>query len=195
MDYDAMRRADPRLSDKIARGVLGEAPWKPGAKDPTSELLTRAFGRGPRGGKVDAAAAAKALGVSRSSVSNWANGKAISKGNRAKLVAKARRVARSQRTTKKGRRQALSRSGLSLSVPGKIMLTGTQGPVNTSDNMREDRLCAVGMNPEQHQQYLEAWAEHGDQGALSFLQQHYSDNYARDWDIGQVDHIGFKADR
>lgn len=189
-----MRREDPRLPEKIQRGITGEGPWKPSAHDDTAELLERAFGRGPRGGRVNTTDAAKALGVSRSSVRNWASGKAISKPNRDKLIAKARSVARSERATQKGRRKAVERArGLRPTSPGKVVITGTQGPVNTSDNMRDDRTCAAKLSPEQYQQYLDTWAEKGDEGAMSWLKEHYHHNYANDWDFGSIDSIGYQS--
>ena len=99
----AIRQAEAAQSSTFYRRMSGrgEADVAEGAS--ARGMLQAAFGRGPRGGAVNARAAAQALGVSPGTVRRWSAGtQRPSPGHLAAL----RSAARRSTTTKRGRRAA-----------------------------------------------------------------------------------------
>ena len=126
----AIRQAEAVQSNTFFRRMSGrgEADVAEGAS--TRGMLQAAFGRGPRGGAVNAKAAAQSLGVSPGTVRRWAAGTQRPSPGR---LAALRWAARRSTTTKRGRRAATSdfRSSAqgrqALRGGSKIWVSGEQG--------------------------------------------------------------------
>ena len=101
----AIRQAEAVQSNTFFRRMSGrgEADVAEGAS--TRGMLQAAFGRGPRGGAVNAKAAAQSLGVSPGTVRRWA---AVTQRPSPGRLAALRWAARRSTTTKRGRRAATS---------------------------------------------------------------------------------------
>ena len=99
----AIRQAEAAQSNTFYRRISGrrEADSADGAS--LRGMLQAVFGRGPRGGAVNAKAAAQSLGVSPGTVRRWAAG--TQRPSRGRLAA-IRQAARRVTTTKRGRRAA-----------------------------------------------------------------------------------------
>ena len=126
----AIRQAEAVQSNTFFRRMSGrgEADVAEGAS--TRGMLQAAFGRGPRGGAVNAKAAAQSLGVSPGTVRRWA---AVTQRPSPGRLAALRWAARRSTTTKRGRRAATSdfRSSAqgrqALCGGSKIWVSGEQG--------------------------------------------------------------------
>jgi transcriptional regulator with XRE-family HTH domain len=157
-------------------------------------MLQAAFGRGPRGAAVNAATAAKRLGVSPGTVRRWAAGtQKPAEGRLAAIRTAARRVT----STKRGRRAATadfrtSAAGAqALRTGSKIWISGEQGVGGYEQGYARDRRIATDISAEDIQALLAAYEEGGDAGLRDWLKRFLDANYVAGWDFVTIDDFGF----
>ena len=175
------------------RRISGRSEADTAAGTSVRGMLVAVFGRGPRGGAVDARAAAQSLGVSPGTVRRWASGVQKPTAGRLQSI---RQAARRVTTTKRGRRaatadfRASARGSQALKVGTKIWVSGVQG-VNADPEYVRDRLCAEKIEPNQIEDLLRAYEDGGDPGLRDALRDFYDENYVADWDFLTIDDFGF----
>jgi transcriptional regulator with XRE-family HTH domain len=127
---EVIKGANAKLSNTFYRAVSGRRDADVGERTNTKGMLQAAYGKGPRGGAVDVKAAAKALGVSPSTVRRWAAGTQQPTAEHLKSLQAASRKAS---TTKAGRRRATDNFRTSaqgrnaLDSGARIQISGFQG--------------------------------------------------------------------
>jgi transcriptional regulator with XRE-family HTH domain len=156
-------------------------------------MLQAAYGRGPRGGAVNAKAAAQDLGVSPGTVRRWAAGtQRPSLGRLAALRAAARRAT----TTKRGRRAATAdfRSSAqgrqALRTGSKIWVSGEQGVGGYDQAYARDRRVATDITADELEAMLRAYEEGGDRGLREWMTAFFDDKYVAGWDFVTIDDFG-----
>ena len=189
----AIRQAEAGQSNTFLRRISGR-----GEADVTEEgsargMLQAAFGRGPRGGPVNAKAAAQALGVSAGTVRRWAAGtQKPSPGPLAALRAAARRTI----TTKRGRRAATSdfrtsaQGSQALRGGSKIWVSGEQGVGGYDQGYARDRRVATDITPDELEAMLRAYEDGGDRGLRDWMKEFFDDKYVAGWDFVTIDDLG-----
>lgn len=185
----AIRQAEAAQSNMFYRRMSrrGDADVAAGAS--VRGMLQAAYGRGPRGGAVNARAAAQDLGVSPGTVRRWAAGtQRPSPAHLKALQSAARRAA----TTKRGRRgatadfRASARGRQALRTGDKLRVSGTQGP----RDYPRDREVAVDMSPEDLEAMLRAYEEGGDRGLRDWMEGYLDNNYVAGWEFLTIDDLG-----
>src|SRR6478736_5500821 len=125
----AIRQAEAAQGNTFYRRISGKTEADSTEGTSIRGMLQAVFGRGPRGGAVDARAAAQSLGVSPGTVRRWAAGTQQPTPGR---LASIRQAARRVTTTKKGRRgatadfRASTKGGQALKGGSKIWVSGEQ---------------------------------------------------------------------
>lgn len=189
----AIRAAEIDLSTRYFRFLTGrtEADLAPTASP--AGMLQAAYGRGPRGGLVDAVLAARDLGVSPGTIRRWAAGtQKPSPQHRKALHAAARRAA----YTKRGRRAATaafrrSRQAQKVMQGGrKIWIDGLQGP-QLPDYAR-NRLIMFDFSPARFEDMLTAYEEGGDRGFIEWLTACVGEEYVEEWIFYTIEGLGFE---
>jgi len=181
-------RAKAALSSTLLRRLSGrrEADVSEGAS--ARGMLQAAYGRGPRGGAVNANAAAQALGVSPGTVRRWAAG---TQQPTAEHLTALRSSARRATRTKAGRRAATAdfraspQGRQALRVGSKLWISGTQGP---RDYPRQ-RDISVDISPQQLDALLRAYEQGGDRGLIAALADFVDTNYLADWEFLSIDDL------
>ena len=157
-------------------------------------MLQAAFGRGPRGGAVNAADAAKRLGVSPGTVRRWAAG---TQQPAAQTLSRIRTAARRASSTKRGRRNATKdfrtsvAGARALRTGSKLWISGQQGVGGYSQGYARDRRVAVDINPDDVGALLAAYEENGDAGVREWMKSFLDTNYVAGWDFVTIDDFGF----
>ncbi|HUO37599.1 MAG TPA: hypothetical protein VMU34_07080 [Mycobacterium sp.] len=152
-------------------------------------MLQAAYGRGPRGGAVNARAAAQDLGVSPGTVRRWAAGTQQPSPAHSRAVQSAARRAAG---TKRGRRaatadfRASSRGQQALRAGDKIWVSGIQGPRDYS----RDRQVSVDMTPEDVEAMLSAYEDRGNRGLREWMTGFLDNNYVAGWEFLTIDDFG-----
>lgn len=183
------RNASAKQRGAVFAGLTGtKAPSADGSADMRS-MITSVYGKNARGGP-NTAKAAKSLGVSQRTVQRWLKGTNKPKPATFKKIT---RRNRQRMTTKRGRSSlaAQMKKSMGKAKHFDINVHGVQGPTPDPKNysyLRHGNANSE-LSPEEYEKLLDAWAERGDQGALEFLQNHYSDNYVDDWHFHGVDGI------
>jgi hypothetical protein len=156
-------------------------------------MLQALFGRGPRGGAVNARAAAQSLGVSLGTVRRWAAGtQKPTPGRLTTIRAAARRVT----TTQRGRRtattdfRASTQGSQALQFGSKIWVSGQQGVGGYDQGYARDRRVATDITAEQIEALLRAYEEGGDRGLRDWLRKFFDDQYVAGWDFVTIDDFG-----
>ncbi|MBS4730634.1 hypothetical protein MSM1_20705 [Mycobacterium sp. SM1] len=189
----AIRQAQASQSNMFLRRISGrrEADSAEGAS--MRGMLQAAFGRGPRGGAVNAKAAAQSLGVSQVTVRRWAAGtQKPSPGRLAAIRAAARRVT----TTKRGRRAATSdfrsspQGSQALRTGSKIWISGEQGVGGYDQGYARDRRVATDISPDELEEMLRAYEDGGDSGLRDWMREFFDDKYVAGWDFVTIDDFG-----
>lgn len=175
----------------IFSGLTGSKAPAPDGRGDLRGMITSIYGKNARGGP-DTARAAKGLGVSQRTVQRWLKGTNAPKPETLKKITTRNR----QRMTTKRGRAKIANSLKSSALAGKttsysVNVHGIQGPTSDPNNWDYLRYGNANeqLSPQQYEQLLDAWAKDGDDGALSFLRQHYSSNYVDDWHFHGVDGI------
>src|ERR1700694_519869 len=185
----ANRQAEAAQSNTFYRTMSGrgEADVAEGASVPG--MLQAAYGRGPRGGAVNARAAAQDLGVSPGTVRRWSAGTQRPSPAHLKALQSA---ARRATTTKRGRRaatadfRASSRGRQALRTGDKLRVSGTQGP----RDYPRDREVAVDVSPDDLEAMLMAYEEGGNRGLHDWMTDYLDNNYVAGWEFLTIDHLG-----
>ena len=189
----AIRQAEAAQSNTFYRRISGrrEADFADGAS--LRGMLQAVFGRGPRGGAVNAKAAAQSLGVSPGTVRRWAAG--TQRPSRGRLAA-IRQAARRVTTTKRGRRAATAdfrtstQGSQALRAGSKIWVSGEQGVGGYDQGYARDRRVATDISPEEIDALLRAYEDGGDRGLRDWLKEFFDDKYVAGWDFVTIDDFG-----
>ena len=189
----ALRQAEAAQSNTILRRISGRREADSAEGRSVRGMLQAVFGRGPRGGAVNANAAARSLGVSPGTVRRWAAGtQKPSTGRLAAIRAAARRAT----TTKRGRRTATSdfrssaQGSQALRAGSKIWVSGEQGVGGYDQGYARDRRVATDISPEEIDALLRAYEEGGDRGLRDWLKEFFDDKYVAGWDFVTIDDFG-----
>ena len=135
----AIRQAEAAQSNTFYRRISGQAEADSTEGTSMRGMLQAVFGRGPRGGAVDARAAAQSLGVSPGTVRRWAAGTQTALAGTAggDTAGGAPHHHHQKRPAGRDRRLPRSTQGSqALSGGSKIWVSGEQGWVDTSRAMR-----------------------------------------------------------
>lgn len=190
----AIRQAGKAQGNTFFQRISGRREADSAEGGSVRGMLQAAFGRGPRGAAVNAAAAAKRLGVSPGTVRRWAAGTQKPAANR---LASIRTAARRVSSTKRGRRSAAkdfrtSAAGAqALRTGSKLWISGEQGVGGYSQGYARDRRVAVDINPDDVAAFLAAYEEGGDAGLLDWMKAFLDTNYVAGWDFVTIDDFGF----
>lgn len=189
----ALRQAEAAQSNTFYRRISGKTEGDSTEGTSLRGMLQAVFGRGPRGGAVDARAAATSLGVSPGTVRRWAAGtQQPSPGRLASIRQAARRVT----TTKKGRRgaaadfRASTKGSQALKGGSKIWVSGEQGVGGYDQGYARDRRVATDINPSEIEAMLRAYEDGGDSGLRDWMTQFFDDKYVAGWDFVTIDDFG-----
>ncbi len=194
---DALSRARTSMTNTVMRAISGrEAADTSRSASPLGKLQA-AFGRGPRGGSVNAAAAASELGVSETTIRRWAKGSQKPSTDHEETLDKA---ARRSTSTKAGRRaltadfrnsatgKAATRKG------GTVRISGYQGPKGNTQKPKDDycrdrNTALTDLTPQNIEDMLRAYEERGDKGLHEWMGQAAAEKlangkprYHSDWD-------------
>jgi len=170
------------LTGRTATGVLDG--------DRNAQLVV-AYGASRRDPtRVDVAAAAKGLGVTRRSVQRWLAGGGISPAHAAKL----QKTARQAMTTKRGRQRVMRATRASKAAqrpPGKtgLRIGGVQGVLSGTTDAHRDRVTNVSFTDNDLEAMQDLWVEHGTAGAAAFLHQQMDQHYCEGWQFLSVDDL------
>ena len=189
----AIRRAEAAQGNMFYRRISGrrEADSTEGAS--VRGMLQAVFGRGPRGGAVDARAAAQSLGVSPGTVRRWAAGTQQPTPGR---LAAIRRAARRVTNTKRGRRSATAdfrtsaQGNQALRGGSKIWVSGEQGVGGYEQGYARDRRVATDISPSEIEAMLRAYEDGGNSGLRDWMKQFFDDKYVAGWDFVTIDDFG-----
>lgn len=191
----AIRQEAAILRSVIYRGITGRRDADVGELTNIMGMLQAVYGYGPRGSKVNAKAAAEALGVSPGTVRRWANGsQQPSPGHLTVLKTAARQAA----STKAGRRAATEifrnskRGRKALADGARIHTSGYQGPANYAWERDRD-VTTDPLTAAEIEGLLRAYEDGGDKGLLDFLTEILDTRYlGAEWEFGTLSdfHIG-----
>lgn len=180
-------------ASKVYAGMSGRKGADTTGRPDTNlkDALLAAYGPGPKGGRVNIAAAAKGLNVSPSTIKRWMNNKATPKPeNLNALLTQARKAA----STKKGRSSAAadikaSPAGAKMAKYGaKMTVRGIQG----REGYERDRTVTWDLPPELADEALQSWENGGDIGLADFMGEYAdSDLYGNldDWNVWNFDDV------
>ncbi|WP_144662867.1 hypothetical protein [Paenarthrobacter nicotinovorans] len=158
--------------------------------------LVAAYGTNKRGG-VDTAKAAKSLGVSQRAVNYWLQGRYKPNTDHRKTIAtKSRQAA----TTKRGRQRLADFARKQPAAKNKapqIYVMGLQGPRNAQNEYLRHRITNLWQNLSQNDinDFIDVWAEGGEDAALDWLQNAFSTGYLDEWGFKSIDSISFQDPR
>ncbi|OMC51902.1 hypothetical protein A5742_17320 [Mycolicibacterium fortuitum] len=185
----AMRQEVVNLRSVIYRGITGRRQADVGELTNVMGMLQAVYGYGPRGSKVNAKAAAEALGVSSATVRRWANGSQQPSPDHLKAIKTAARQAAS---TKAGRRAATAifrnseRGRKALAHGARIHISGYQGPQNYAWERDRD-VSSDPLTPTEIEELLRAYEEGGDKGLLDYLTDIMDTRYlGAEWEFGTI---------
>ncbi|WP_293003263.1 helix-turn-helix transcriptional regulator [Mycobacterium sp.] len=190
----ALRQARKSLTNTVFQRLSGRKDADSSKGDDVRGMLQAAFGRGPRGGAVNAADAAKRLGVSPGTVRRWAAG---TQQPAAQTLSRIRTAARRASSTKRGRRNATKdfrtsvAGARALRTGSKLWISGQQGVGGYSQGYARDRRVAVDINPDDVGALLAAYEENGDAGVREWMKSFLDTNYVAGWDFVTIDDFGF----
>lgn len=188
----AITDARNSFSTSALRRIAGREEADVSAAASARGLLQAAFGRGPRGGAVDARAAARDLGVSLGTVRRWAAGTQQPAPGRLKSI---RDAARRVISTKGGRRRTTSdfRSSAqgrdALQNGTKVWVDGYQGLYDGKSYAR-DRTMIQDITADEVEQMLRAYEEGGDQGLRDWMKAGPGTKYLQGWEFITIDDFG-----
>ena len=155
------------MLDRHAREA-GWTPEKPSAKG----MLIANFGDGPDGSHINAREAAKRLGVSVSTVRNWAAGRTNPRpANLARLTA----VTQRNMASEKFRRQLADRQLAAAKGRGsRVTVSGWQGVVDGKEYFRNtSSMCDL--SPEDMRDFMNIYATKGPKAAMQWLTKRWQD--------------------
>jgi hypothetical protein len=179
----------PRLRDTLFEFVTGQsAPSK--VLGDIAGMLRSVYGSSARNPeRPNLKAASEDLGMSVRQLQRWARGETTPRSDNPRLRKLNQRV-KSATTTKRGRRQALkaAKTARPANMP-KIAVTGIQGKISSHDEQYRPRTTSTEMSEADYEAFQAMWAEHGPEGAVDWLHDHFDRNYLADWHFVQIDKI------
>lgn len=189
----SIRRAEAVQSNTFLRRISGRREADSAEGSSMRGMLQAVFGRGPRGGAVNARAAAQSLGVSAGTVRRWAAGtQQPSPGRLATIRQAARRVT----TTKRGRQSATAdfrrgaQGSQALRGGSKIWVSGEQGVGGYEQGYARDRRVATDISPSEIEAMLRAYEDGGDGALRDWMRGFFDDKYVDGWDFVTIDDFG-----
>ncbi|UJL32221.1 hypothetical protein HZU38_30195 (plasmid) [Mycolicibacterium vanbaalenii] len=189
----AIRRAEAAQSNTFFRRISGRREADSAEGTSMRGMLQAVFGRGPRGGAVNARAAAQSLGVSPGTVRRWAAGTQQPSSGR---LAAIRQAARRVTSTKRGRRGATAdfrssaQGSQALRGGSKIWVSGVQGVGGYEKDYSRDRRVATNIAPSEIEAMLRAYEDGGDSGLRDWMREFFDDKYVDQWDFVTIDDFG-----
>lgn len=189
----ALRQAEAAQGNTFYRRISGRTEGDSTEGTSMRGMLQAVFGRGPRGGPVNARAAAQSLGVSPGTVRRWAAGTQTPSPSR---LASIRQAARRVTTTKRGRRSATTdfrasvKGSRALKGGSKIWVSGEQGVGGYEQGYARDRRVATDISPSEIEAMLRAYEDGGDSGLRDWMTQFFDDKYVAGWDFVTIDDFG-----
>lgn len=188
------KRAAAAKSSLILQRMSGRSAADISEGATAKGLLQAAYGRGPRGGAVNARKAAEALGVAPSTVRRWAAGtQRPTKEHQGALEKSARRATR----TKSGRRaattdlRASSQGQRMLRGGAKLWVSGNQGVIEAGEDYRRDRRVGKDIAPSDIEDMFRAYEEGGDSGLHEWIEDFLDKNYVPGWSLESIDDFSF----
>lgn len=187
---NAMKEATAKMSNAFYRGISGRRDADVAERTSTKGMLQAAYGKGPRGGAVNAKAAAEGLGVSAGTVRRWARGSQQPSPEHLKSLQTA---ARKSTSTKAGRRAATdsfrsSEQGRkALAAGARIHISGYQGPENYAWERDRDTTTDP-LSAAEIEALLRAYEEEGDKGLRDYLTDIMNPRYLKGgpWEFGTI---------
>lgn len=192
----ALAKAQSALSNTFMRSISGRAQADSSSAASPLGKLQAAFGRGPRGGAVNAKEAARKLGVSPATIRRWANGSQQPSTDHHNALTT---VARQATSTKAGRRALTndfrnSAKGKAAAQNGAtVRVSGYQGPSGTKskkDDYCRDRVTPLSpspLSPQDIDDMLRAYENGGDKGLQEWMTAIAGERYADDWEYITID--------
>lgn len=202
---DVIRNAKAKFSDRVLRSLTGRGEADRSQDASPKGLLQAVFGRGARGGAVNAKAASETLGVSQGTVRRWAAGTQKPSDEH---LASLKTAARQMTSTKRGRKAAAdefrkSAAGKASQRGDKIYLSvyANQGPIKESETYSRDRTIYHAIDTTDVEAMLRAYEEGGDDGFRSWLTDRGNDymnegRYSGEddiWEFTDIHDIKFEA--
>ncbi|ASL18298.1 helix-turn-helix domain-containing protein [Mycobacterium intracellulare] len=185
---EAIRDAAARLRNVFYRAISGLPEADVGELTNIKGMLQAAYGKGPRGGEVDANKAGEALGVSPATIRRWARGTQQPSADHLKALKSA---ARKAATTKAGRRRATAsfraseRGRKALDKGATIHISGYQAP--SGYEHERDRVCSQRLTGQEIEDLLRAYEEGGERGLCDWLTGIMDRKYLGDWTFGTIE--------
>lgn len=146
---------------------------------------------------IDYKKAAKALGVSTTTVRRWDKDQQTPNAKHDKQL---RRRARQNASTKRGRQQIVSAHMNNLKQTSqnqaRISLSGLQGPptqdpTKAKDSYARDRITWVDLPWDKYSELMDVYATGGEEAAQEYLRQGLiSRGYPQDWEFSTINGIG-----
>lgn len=184
----AIRQARADRRNVMFKAISGRTGANLTDSASVKESLQAAYGRGPRGGAVDARAAAKDLGVSVSTVRRWAAGTQNPSAEHRKAV---RGRARKAAGTKAGRRAAAQsfrqsdRGKAALRGGSHLTVGGYQAPVGYS--YERNRSVSLPISGDEIEAMLNAYEDGGDQGLFDWMTERFDEDYVEAWEFSTIE--------
>ena len=206
----ALAKTQAALSNTFMRAISGRTAADSSAGASLLGKLQAAFGRGPRGGTVNAAAAAEELGVSETTVRRWAKGTQKPSSDHDETLTTLTAAARRATSTKAGRRALIadfrnSANGKAATSRGAtIRISGYQGPSGPKaikDDYCRDRVTPLSdLTPQHIEDMLRSYEEGGDKGLHKWMTAAAAEpvgadrrpRYAADWEYITIE--GFEIE-
>lgn len=189
----SIRQSEAAQSNTFLRRISGRREADSAEGTSMRGMLQAVFGRGPRGGAVNARAAAQSLGVSPGTVRRWAAGTQQPSPSR---LATIRQAARRVTTTKRGRQSATAdfrrgaQGGQALRGGSKIWVSGEQGVGGYEQGYARDRRVATDISPSEIEAMLRAYEDGGDSALRNWMRGFFDDKYVDGWDFVTIDDFG-----
>lgn len=189
----SIRQAEAAQSNTFLRRISGRREADSAEGTSMRGMLQAVFGRGPRGGAVNARAAAQSLGVSPGTVRRWAAGTQQPSPSR---LATIRQAAKRVTTTKRGRQSATAdfrrgaQGSQALRGGSKIWVSGEQGVGGYEQGYARDRRVATDISPSEIEAMLRAYEDGGDSALRNWMRGFFDDKYVDGWDFVTIDDFG-----
>lgn len=205
----AMAKTQAAVTNTFMRGISGRPDADSSGGGGPLGKLQAAFGRGPRGGAVNARHAADKLGVSPATIRRWAKGSQTPSADHEQALAKAARQATS---TKAGRRSLTNdfrnsaKGKDALTNGAQVWVSGYQGPwrgdakttaqrkgKSASDDYCRERRSPLDyqrpLEPQQIEEMLRAYEDGGDSGLYTWMIETADKGYLDGWEFITIDRL------
>ncbi len=189
----SIRQAEAAQSNTFLRRISGRREADSAEGTSMRGMLQAVFSRGPRGGAVNARAAAQSLGVSTGTVRRWAAGTQQPSPSR---LATIRQAAKRVTTTKRGRQSATAdfrlgaQGSQALRGGSKIWVSGEQGVGGYEQGYARDRRVATDISPSEIEAMLRAYEDGGDSALRNWMRGFFDDKYVDGWDFVTIEDFG-----